>query len=43
MSALITESTAAAVRHTLLPRWEEFEQLFDLRGLVEGNGRQAAL
>jgi len=31
-----TESTAAAVRHTLLPRWEEFEQLFDLRGLVEG-------
>lgn len=31
-----TESTAAAVRHTLLPRWEEFEQLFDLRSLVEG-------
>lgn len=31
-----TESSAAAVRHTLLPRWEEFEQLFDLRGLVEG-------
>ncbi|MFI7400832.1 FadR/GntR family transcriptional regulator [Streptomyces sp. NPDC049541] len=31
-----TESTAAAVRHTLVPRWEEFEQLFDLRGLVEG-------
>jgi DNA-binding FadR family transcriptional regulator len=31
-----TESSGAAVRHTLLPRWEEFEQLFDLRGLVEG-------
>ena len=31
-----TESSAAAVRRTLLPRWEEFEQLFDLRGLVEG-------
>ncbi|MER5428529.1 FCD domain-containing protein [Streptomyces sp. NPDC002588] len=31
-----TESSAAAVRHTLLPRWTEFEQLFDLRGLVEG-------
>lgn len=31
-----SESTAAAVRRTLLPRWEEFEQLFDLRGLVEG-------
>lgn len=31
-----SESTAAAVRHTLVPRWEEFEQLFDLRGLVEG-------
>ncbi|MEW2400390.1 FCD domain-containing protein [Streptomyces sp. NPDC046862] len=31
-----SESTAAAVRRTLLPRWEEFEQVFDLRGLVEG-------
>ncbi|MCI3275373.1 FadR/GntR family transcriptional regulator [Streptomyces cylindrosporus] len=31
-----TTSSAAAVRRTLLPRWEEFEQLFDLRGLVEG-------
>ncbi|MDH6219119.1 FadR/GntR family transcriptional regulator [Streptomyces pseudovenezuelae] len=31
-----TASSAAAVRRTLLPRWEEFEQLFDLRGLVEG-------
>lgn len=31
-----TESSGAAVRRTLLPRWEEFEQLFDLRGLVEG-------
>ncbi|MGA6228061.1 FadR/GntR family transcriptional regulator [Streptomyces umbrinus] len=31
-----SESSAAAVRRTLLPRWEEFEQLFDLRGLVEG-------
>lgn len=31
-----TESSAAAVRRTLVPRWEEFEQLFDLRGLVEG-------
>ncbi|NGO11807.1 FadR family transcriptional regulator [Streptomyces sp. HC44] len=31
-----TESSGAAVRRTLLPRWEQFEQLFDLRGLVEG-------
>lgn len=31
-----SESSAAAVRRTLLPRWEELEQLFDLRGLVEG-------
>lgn len=31
-----SESSGAAVRRTLLPRWEEFEQLFDLRGLVEG-------
>jgi GntR family transcriptional repressor for pyruvate dehydrogenase complex len=31
-----TEASAAAVRRTLLPRWEEFEQLFDLRELVEG-------
>jgi DNA-binding FadR family transcriptional regulator len=30
-----TEASAAAVRRTLLPRWDEFEQLFDLRGLVE--------
>ncbi|MCD7440893.1 FCD domain-containing protein [Streptomyces lincolnensis] len=31
-----SESSAAAVRRTLLPRRAEFEQLFDLRGLVEG-------
>ncbi|MHC5907669.1 FadR/GntR family transcriptional regulator [Streptomyces sp. S6] len=31
-----SESSGDAVRRTLLPRWEEFEQLFDLRGLVEG-------
>ncbi|WP_405733349.1 FadR family transcriptional regulator [Streptomyces sp. NBC_01537] len=31
-----TDVSAAAVRRTLLPRWEELEQLFDLRGLVEG-------
>jgi DNA-binding FadR family transcriptional regulator len=30
-----TEVSAPAVRRTLLPRWPEFEQLFDLRGLVE--------
>jgi DNA-binding FadR family transcriptional regulator len=31
-----TGTTAEAVRRTLLPRWEEMEQLFDLRCLVEG-------
>jgi GntR family transcriptional repressor for pyruvate dehydrogenase complex len=31
-----TDVSAAAVRRTLLPRWEELEQLFDLRGLVDG-------
>lgn len=31
-----SESSAAAVRRTLLPRWEQMEQLFDVRGLVEG-------
>ncbi|WP_327699077.1 FadR/GntR family transcriptional regulator [Streptomyces sp. NBC_00459] len=31
-----TETSGAAVRRTLLPRWAELEQLFDLRGLVEG-------
>lgn len=29
-------SSGDAVRRTLLPRRQEFEQLFDLRGLVEG-------
>lgn len=29
-------ASAQAVRRTLLPRWEEMEQLFDLRCLVEG-------
>lgn len=38
-----TEASADAVRHTLLPRWGEFEQLLDLRGLVEEIvGRAAA-
>ncbi len=31
-----TSASAEAVRRTLLPRWEEMEQLFDLRCLVEG-------
>jgi DNA-binding FadR family transcriptional regulator len=31
-----TAASAEAVRRTLLPRWEEMEQLFDLRCLVEG-------
>lgn len=31
-----TEATASAVRRTLVPRWAELEQLFDLYGLVEG-------
>jgi DNA-binding FadR family transcriptional regulator len=31
-----TSASAQAVRRTLLPRWEELEQLFDLRCLVEG-------
>src|SRR5262245_7720545 len=31
-----TGASAEAVRRTLLPRWEEMEQLFDLRCLVEG-------
>jgi GntR family transcriptional regulator, transcriptional repressor for pyruvate dehydrogenase complex len=30
-----TSASAAAVRRTLLPRWDELEQLFDVRGLVE--------
>ena len=31
-----TNASAEAVRRTLLPRWDEMEQLFDLRCLVEG-------
>jgi DNA-binding FadR family transcriptional regulator len=31
-----TGASAEAVRRTLLPRWDEMEQLFDLRCLVEG-------
>ncbi|MGW0808312.1 FadR/GntR family transcriptional regulator [Nonomuraea sp. NPDC002799] len=31
-----TEATASAVRRTLVPRWAELEQLFDLYALVEG-------
>ncbi|HKT04231.1 MAG TPA: FCD domain-containing protein [Rugosimonospora sp.] len=31
-----TAASAEAVRRTLLPRWDELEQLFDLRCLVEG-------
>lgn len=31
-----TGASAEAVRRTLLPRWAELEQLFDLRCLVEG-------
>jgi DNA-binding FadR family transcriptional regulator len=31
-----TGASAEAVRRTLLPRWTEMEQLFDLRCLVEG-------
>jgi GntR family transcriptional regulator, transcriptional repressor for pyruvate dehydrogenase complex len=31
-----TRASAEAVRRTLLPRWPELEQLFDLRCLVEG-------
>jgi DNA-binding FadR family transcriptional regulator len=31
-----TSASAEAVRRTLLPRWGEMEQLFDLRCLVEG-------
>ena len=39
-----TAASAEAVRRTLLPRWEEMEQLFDLRCLVEGTiARTAAL
>lgn len=39
-----TEATASAVRRTLLPRWPEMEQLFDIRCLVEGLvARTAAL
>ncbi|GLX05869.1 hypothetical protein Misp03_27960 [Microbispora sp. NBRC 16548] len=37
-----TEATAAAVRRTLVPRWPELEQLFDLRGLVEGMAARTA-
>jgi GntR family transcriptional regulator, transcriptional repressor for pyruvate dehydrogenase complex len=37
-----TEASAEAVRRTLLPRWEEMEQLFDLRCLVEGMVARAA-
>lgn len=37
------ESSAHAIRQTLVPRWEEFEQLLDLRALVEELvGRTAA-
>jgi GntR family transcriptional regulator, transcriptional repressor for pyruvate dehydrogenase complex len=39
-----TAASAEAVRRTLLPRWDEMEQLFDLRCLVEGMvARVAAL
>jgi DNA-binding FadR family transcriptional regulator len=39
-----TSASADAVRRTLLPRWDEMEQLFDLRCLVEGMvARTAAL
>lgn len=39
-----TDTTASAVRRTLLPRWPEMEQLFDVRRLVEGLvARTAAL
>jgi DNA-binding FadR family transcriptional regulator len=31
-----TRASARAVRRTLLPRWAELEQLFDMRCLVEG-------
>ncbi|NUR88855.1 MAG: FadR family transcriptional regulator [Nonomuraea sp.] len=31
-----TKATASAVRRTLVPRWAELEQLFDLYALVEG-------
>lgn len=38
-----SDATADAIRHTLLPRWQEFEQLLDLRALVEEMvGRVAA-
>ncbi|MER7504888.1 FCD domain-containing protein [Nonomuraea pusilla] len=37
-----TEATAPAVRRVLAPRWPELEQLFDLRGLVEGMAARAA-
>jgi DNA-binding FadR family transcriptional regulator len=37
-----TGASAEAVRRTLLPRWAELEQLFDLRCLVEGMVARAA-
>jgi len=37
-----TGASAEAVRRTLLPRWAEMEQLFDLRCLVEGMVARAA-
>ncbi|MGI8578273.1 MAG: FadR/GntR family transcriptional regulator [Nocardioidaceae bacterium] len=37
------EASAEAVRRTLVPRWPEFQQLLDLRGLIEDLvGRTAA-
>jgi len=38
-----TTASASAVRHTLLPRWDEFEHLLDLRALIDDLvGRVAA-
>jgi len=37
-----TEASASAVQRTLLPRWEELEQLFDLCALVEATVARTA-
>jgi GntR family transcriptional regulator, transcriptional repressor for pyruvate dehydrogenase complex len=37
-----TEASARSVQRTLLPRWEELEQLFDLCALVEATVARAA-
>lgn len=37
-----TEGSAEAVRRTLLPRWDELEELFDMCGLIEGTVARAA-